>query len=88
MLLATVASVGIVLSPQLIGPAVTLWSTATVLAVVAVGVKKSPTRKLRYLPREPHYYLGGAAVGTVVGLTLLAPLALLVVGSTTLGAWL
>lgn len=85
MLLATVATAGALLAPQLIGPATALWSTATLLALVAVGVKKAPTRTLRYLPREPHYFLGGAGIGAVVGLALVVPLAILLVGTTALG---
>jgi len=58
---------GLLLLPFVPSVAVVLLGLAAVLTSAAIVEKHRPTRTLRYVVREVHYYLGGQGLAAVLG---------------------
>jgi len=82
-LLSTLATAGALVSFELLGAAIALWSTTAMLVLVAAGARAAPTN-LRYIPKEPHYFIAGGGIGGLVGLALIVPIGLVFIGANAL----
>lgn len=74
LLATTLTLLAVLLAPLLTPVAVATWFALGGLALVALGVRKLKTRTLRYIPKEPHYYLGGAAIALLLSIFAAVPI--------------
>ncbi|AGC65530.1 hypothetical protein K745_gp05 [Haloarcula hispanica virus PH1] len=59
---------GLLLLPFMPRAATSLLALAALLTSAAVVEKHRPTKALRYIVREVHYYLGGQAIAATLGI--------------------